>query len=229
MTTKVIKTTDALNHATYTLYDRFERQIATFDATKHQTSATEYDAVDRVIAATDTFGKITTTSYATDNLHQTTTSPTGVILLTTFDTAGRTTTENEQVGTVIRTTQYDYDQRNRKTRITDAEGGVTRYEYYLDNQTKSVTDAALVPNITSYIYDYDNLNRVKAETWVGGSRVFTYTYDQNSNLLSANDGNIRYEYAYDQTDLVERIDRLRHATRMNINYVRSFCDTRSFR
>jgi YD repeat-containing protein len=132
----------------------------------------------------------------------------------------RAITTNEQVGSVIRTTSYDYDNRNRQTKITDAEGGVTRYEYYLDNQTLSVTDAALVPNITSYIYDpagrliqensplgsryyqydlvdnrtqgtdrngrvtrydYDNLNRVKAETWVGGGRgrTFTYTYDKN--------------------------------------------------
>jgi YD repeat-containing protein len=144
-------------------------------------------------------------------------------------------------------TRYDYDQRNRKNKITDAEGGVTRYEYYLDNQTKSVTDAAPTPNKTEYFYDlagrlveeksplgsryyqsdlvdnrtqgkdrngrvtrydYDNLDRVKSETWVGGSRVFTYTYDKNSNLLSADDGNIRYEYAYDRTDLVEKVDRI---------------------
>ena len=248
LTGKVIKTTDALNHSTYTLYDRFDRQIATYDATKHQTSATTYDAVDRVIAATDTFGKITTISYLDAQNKRVTTTPTGVITTEIFDVAGRTTTENEQVGSVIRATHYDYDKRNRKIRVTDAEGGETKYEYTLDNQTKSVIDAAATPNKTEYVYDvagrlleeksvllgsryyqydlvnnrregtdrngrvtrydYDNLNRVKSETWVGGSRVFTYTYDKNSNLLSADDGNIRYEYAYDQTDLVEGVDRL---------------------
>jgi hypothetical protein len=45
---KVIKTTDALNHASYTIYDKFGCQIATYDATKHRTSASQYDAVNRV-------------------------------------------------------------------------------------------------------------------------------------------------------------------------------------
>jgi RHS repeat-associated protein len=245
---KVIKTTDANNHDTDVLYDKFDRQIATYDATKHQTSATTYDAVDRVIAATDTFGKITTIGYLDAQNKRVTATPTGVITTEIFDVAGRTTTKNEQVGSVIRATHYDYDKRNRKTRVTDAEGGETKYEYTLDNQTKSVIDAAATPNKTEYVYDvagrlleeksvllgsryyqydlvnnrregtdrngrvtrydYDNLNRVKSETWVGGSRVFTYTYDKNSNLLSADDGNIRYEYAYDQTDLVEKVDRI---------------------
>jgi RHS repeat-associated protein len=243
LTGKVIKTTDALNHATYTLYDRFDRQIATYDATKHRTSATEYDAVDRVIAATDTFGKITTYTYQ-DALRK----------KITVDALGLTTTETtDKAGNVIEVfdslhpaTAYLYDKRNRQTKITDAEGGVTEYEYYLDNQTKSVTDAAPTPNETEYFYDpagrliqeksvlgsryyqydlvnnrtqgtdrigrvtrydYDNLNRVKSETWLGGNRVFTYTYDKNSNLLSADDGKIRYEYAYDQTDLLEGVDR----------------------
>ncbi len=52
---KVVKTTDANSHATYILCHKFDRQIATYDATKHQTSASKYDAVDRVIGSTDTF------------------------------------------------------------------------------------------------------------------------------------------------------------------------------
>jgi YD repeat-containing protein len=55
LTGQVVKTTDAKGQATYVLYDRFERQSASYDATKHRTSASQYDAVNRVIAATDTF------------------------------------------------------------------------------------------------------------------------------------------------------------------------------
>jgi hypothetical protein len=49
--------------------------------------------------------------------------------------------------------------------------------------------------------------RTKSEQWVNGNKTFTYTYDKNSNLLTANDNNIQYEYTYDHTDLLEQIDR----------------------
>jgi YD repeat-containing protein len=238
---KVIKTTDALGHATYVVYDRFDRQIETYDATKHRTSASKYDAIDRVIQSTDTFGQITTHSYAAaDNLHQTTTTPTGVITTETFDTAGRLTQADETVSGVTRTTKYDYDKRKRQIKITDAEGGTTDYTYYLDGQTKSVTDAAPTHNTTTYFYDiagrliqeksalgdryyqsdlvnnrtqgkdrngritkydYDNLNRVKSETWVGDGKTFTYTYDQNGNRLTTKDGSIEFKLANPQLAL----------------------------
>jgi YD repeat-containing protein len=92
---KVVQTTDAYGHSQYVVYDKFGRQIATYDATKHRTSATKYDGVNRVTDATDTFAKTTTYSYAADNLHQTTTTPTGVTLVETFDAAGRTTQADE--------------------------------------------------------------------------------------------------------------------------------------
>ena len=249
ITTKVIKTIDAKGNAQYVLSDKFDRQIETYDATKHRTSASLYDAVDRVIKSTDTFGKITTTSYALDNLHQTTTTPKGVTLLSTFDSAGRLTQADETVSGVTRTTKSDYDKRNRKTKVTDAVGGVTNYVYTKDNQTASVQDA--VGNLTEYFYDpagrlneersplgsrfykydlvnnriqgtdrngrvtrydYDNLNRVKSELWMGNGKQFAYTYDENSNLISVYDGNIRYEYGYDYTDLLEKVDRIKAGT-----------------
>jgi YD repeat-containing protein len=226
------------------------RQIATYDATKHQTSASKYE-IDRVIGSTDTIGQTTTYSYAADNLHQTTTTPTGVITTETLDTAGRITQADETVSGVTRTTQYDYDKRNRQTRITDAEGGTTDYAYYNDGQTKSVTDAAPAHNLTTYFYDvagrlieedsvlgnryfkydlvnnriegkdrngrttkyaYDNLNRVQSEEWVNGGKTFTYTYDKNSNRITANDGSIEYDYSYDKTDLLTQVDRLSNSS-----------------
>ena len=68
---KVVKTTDAfepLGHSSYILYDKYGRQVASYDATKHRTSASQYDAVDRVVQSTDTFGQTTTTSYQGSNI-----------------------------------------------------------------------------------------------------------------------------------------------------------------
>jgi hypothetical protein len=47
-----------------------------------------------------------------------------------------------------------------------------------------------------------------SELWVGGGKLFTYKYDKNGNRIWADDGNIRYEYDYDKTDLVEQVDRI---------------------
>jgi YD repeat-containing protein len=239
---KVVKTIDAKGNATYTIYDKFDRQIETYDATKHRTSASQYDAVDRVLKSTDTFGQITSYTYLDAARKKLTVDPYLGTTTELFDLAGNLT---DEIDSLNRPTHYDYDQRNRQTRITDASGGKTDYTYYLDGQTKSVQDA--VNNSTGYIYDiagrliqedsvlgsrfygydlvnnrmkgtdrngrvteygYDNLNRVKAETWLGNGKSFTYTYDKNSNLLSADDGNIRYDYSYDHTDLLERVDRI---------------------
>jgi YD repeat-containing protein len=94
---KVVKTTDAKGNTTYVLYDKYGRQIATYDAIKHQISASGYDKLDRVTDATDTFGKNTSYSYAPDNLHKTTTTPTGISLLETFDFAGRLSQADETI------------------------------------------------------------------------------------------------------------------------------------
>jgi RHS repeat-associated protein len=48
---------------------------------------------------------------------------------------------------------------------------------------------------------------VTRELWDNGQQ-FTYTYDENSNRLTADDGNIKYVYTYDYTDLLETVDRL---------------------
>jgi RHS repeat-associated protein len=228
-------------HTTYVLYDKFERQIATYDATKHRTSASQYDAVDRVVSATDTFGQATNYTYSDTLRKKITVDALGLTTTETTDTAGN---RIEVIDSLHPATRYQYDKRNRQTKIIDANGGTTVYTFYADGQTASVTDA--VGNLTEYFYDiagrlkeeksplgsrfyqydlvnnrtqgqdrngrktdyaYDNLNRVKSETWVGDGKTFTYTYDKNSNQTSADDGNIRYEYSYDYTDLLETVDR----------------------
>jgi RHS repeat-associated protein len=199
---KVIKSIDAapFHNATYTLYDKFDRQIATYDATKHQTSATKYDAVDRVITATDTFGQNTNYSYAPDNRHTTTTTPTGVITTDTFDAANRRTRSDETASSVTRTTKYDYDERNRQIKITDASGGTTDYAYYNDGQTQSVTDAAPTHNKTEYFYDI--AGRLTHENSPLGDRY--YQYDLVNNRTQTTDRNGRKtDYTYDNLNRIK--------------------------
>jgi YD repeat-containing protein len=97
LTSKVIKTTDALANSTYTLYDRYDRQIATFDATKHQTSALAYDAIDRILESTDTYGQITQYSYLDSQRKQVTIDAFAGITTAQSDTAGNLTDSTDQI------------------------------------------------------------------------------------------------------------------------------------
>jgi YD repeat-containing protein len=244
---KVVKTIDAapFQNATYVLYDKFDRQIATYDATKHQTSASKYDAVDRVIESTDTLDRTTSYTYNTGANTKVTIDSLGVTRTESFDAAGNLVTFSDPIDGITRTTHYTYDKRDHQIKVKDASGGETDYVYYLDGQKASIQDA--VGNLTEYVYDvagrlteektgfgirkyeydlvnnriqgidrneritnysYDNLDRVKTEAWGDNSQTFTYSYDKNGNRLTASDGKIRYEYGYDNTDLLETVDRI---------------------
>jgi RHS repeat-associated protein len=240
---KITKSIDAYGHTNISNYDTFSRLVKSTDEIGDVVAEYGYDALDRVIKQTDTFGQITTIKYE-DNLRtKTTIDPQAVITIQIKDAVGNTT----DIYQANRHTHYDFDALNRKTQVTDAEGGVTAYTYFKDNQTRSVTDSA--GNITSYAYDgegrlasettvfgtrsygydevdnridmidrnghaihysIDNLNRVTAEDWINSptAQKFTYSYDKNSNLVSADDGKIKYEYSYEARDLVEKFDRV---------------------
>jgi RHS repeat-associated protein len=244
----VVEVIDANNRSTFNVYDTFGRQIETYDATNRRTSKIKYDALDRVIESTDTFGKLTTIEYQDKLRTKITTDPLGVVSTEVSDAAGNLTDTYITVkddANVNRHTQYKYDELNRKTKIVDAEGGITKYDFYKDGQIKSVTDA--VENVTSYVYDrlgrlqketnyfgdrtydydevdnlisvvdrngrkigydYDLLQRITSEKWVGTSQEFTYTYDKNGNVLTANDGSIEYKYSYDNDDRLAKVVRL---------------------
>ena len=192
LTGQVIKTTDALGKATYVLYDKFGRQSATYDATKHRTSASQYDAVDRVIAETDTFGQITHYSY-NDALNKTTSvDPYGGSSYERTDAVGNLIEDVDSLG---RSTRYSYDKRDRQIQTIDPKGGFTRYEYTADNLTKKVRDAVL--NETTYIYDVTG--RLVKEHTSFGDRL--YQYDNVGNRTSATDRNLNTTtYTYDNLD-----------------------------
>ena len=108
-------------------------------------------------------------------------------VIKTTDADNRLTRSDETASSVTRTTKYDYDQRNRQIKITDANGGTTDYAYDNDGQTKSITDAAPTPNITTYFYDI--AGRLTHENSPLGDRY--YQFDKVNNRTQTTDRNGR--------------------------------------
>jgi uncharacterized protein RhaS with RHS repeats len=42
--------------------------------------------------------------------------------------------------------------------------------------------------------------------------LLIHSYDRNGNRLTANDGSIEYDYQYDKTDLLTRVDRVSNSS-----------------
>jgi YD repeat-containing protein len=109
---------------------------------------------------------------------------------------------------LTRTTHYDYDKRNRQTKVTDANGGETNYSYYKDDKTASIKDA--VGNKTEYTYDVagrlvtERLTNSQANNVAPidlGNRE--YKYDLVNNRIKTTDRNSKTtNYAYDNLNRI---------------------------
>jgi RHS repeat-associated protein len=185
---KITKLIDAYGHTNISDYDTFGRLLKSTDEIGDVVAEYVYDALDRVKQQTDTFGKITTIKYQ-DNLRtKTTVDPQAVTTIQIKDAAGNTTDMYQ----ANRHTHYDFDALNRKSQVTDAEGGVTKYDYFKDSQIKSMTDSA--NNTTTYTYDGEG--RMMSETNHFGTR--SYGYDDVNNRTDTVDRNGRFiHYTYD--------------------------------
>jgi YD repeat-containing protein len=88
------------------------------------------------------------------------------------------------------------DVRDRRIKITDAEGGISRITYDNAGNLKSVTD----PVLKVMTYDYNDRNeRVKETDTLGHAR--SYAYDKVGNLASMTDGMLHTKtYGYDELD-----------------------------
>jgi RHS repeat-associated protein len=145
----------------------------------------DFDDLNRKAQVIDAEGGVTKYEYFKDNQTKSMTDAAGNVTSYGYDGGGRMTTETNFFGT----RRYGYDDVNNRTDMLDRNGRVIRYAI-------------------------DNLNRVVAEDWlsllpVAVLKKFTYGYDANGNVTFADDGNIRYEYSYEERDLVERVDQFR--------------------
>jgi RHS repeat-associated protein len=91
------------------------------------------------------------------------------------------------------TTSYTYDDFDRATAITDANGGVTAMAYDAAGNLLSLTD----PDGNTTAWTYDGLNRVTSETnELGATRSFQYDAAGQQTRRTDRDGRVTV-YAYD--------------------------------
>jgi RHS repeat-associated protein len=202
-----IKTaTDTFGKITTYTYNDTLRQTKMVNPLELTTTKT-YDKVGNLTNVTDSQDRTTEYSYDELNRQKTIKDAEKGTTAYTYYNDGQIKTIQDAVNntnnTISNTTTYTYDEVGRLSKENTALGDRI-YGYDEVNNRISTKDRNL--RTTNYIYD--NLNRISTETWDGTGKQFTYTYDRNSNRLSADDGSIKYNYAYDNTDLLTQVDRI---------------------
>ncbi|MFO1369525.1 MAG: RHS repeat-associated core domain-containing protein [Marinagarivorans sp.] len=124
--------------------------------------------------------------------------PEGSVTIYVNNPRGMRTSEIDANGN---TKILDYDDLDRVKKITDAEGNTTDYTYDLKGNKKTeethdyyLVDGTKHTRYTKLAYTYDGRDRVKLAERTGNldgqyalTGAKTYTYDNNSNLLSESD------------------------------------------
>ena len=196
--------TDPLDHVTGYAYDRLGRVVTltqpdpdgggpqtspathyAFDAVGNLTSVTDalnhstaygYDNLYRVTSETDANDGETDYTYDANGNTLTLTDPTGNATAWTYDGLGRVVTETITVNSNPLSRSYQYDAAGELVKYTDRNGRATTYQY-------------------------DHLGRETAENWLDSNQnvihTYSYSYDANSDLLSASDSAASNQYTYD--------------------------------
>jgi RHS repeat-associated protein len=188
------------NHTQYLYYPDGHLQTVTYsDGTTEQYT---YDADGNKETYQDRGGHVTKYCYdKTDRLKKTIAPADNTFTETDYDYAGRVT---RTVDANTNVTTYGYDDANRRTSIIEGDGAnearTTTFGYDAAGNQISVTDGK--GNVT--YYDYDALNR-----------QYRIRYPDNTQELSAFDGNGRVTDKYDQAGQhtlygYDELGRLRH-------------------
>ncbi|MCB1659076.1 MAG: RHS repeat protein [Pseudomonadales bacterium] len=150
-------------------------------STLSQTTSNTYDALNRVVTATDTDGKVT--RYAYDGIGRTSvvTDPTGNKTNTTYfpNNAVNTVTQTNSAGTIFASTSNTLDANGRLyiTRQGSASNRLqTTFSY---DQNGNITQTRSALGIINS-WTYDSLNRVISHT-DGNGKVDTKAYDAADN------------------------------------------------
>lgn len=174
------------------------------------TTSYDYDALDRIVKATDPLGNEAINSFdANGQLWKVThrykngaSYDVRDVVTRTFDAADRVKTETDAEGN---TTSYSYDDAGNVIAVLDAEGHTTRFEVDAMNRRTAVIDATGYRTETSYTlrgdvigiknandeqvsFEIDALGRKTAAIDAKGYRS-EFAYDENGNLSCAIDAN----------------------------------------
>jgi RHS repeat-associated protein len=180
-------TTDRFGQlTTYTYDDATRRTLITQPL---QSLLDTYDANGNLIQSVDQTGRTTQHVYDKLNREVETVAADGGVTLHQYDEAGRLKSLRDPA---LNFTNYSYDADNRLIQETDPLG--SRFYTYdaVGNRVKAIDR-----NGRTRSFQYDELNRIVEETWVGGGKTFAFGYDAVGNLLSESDGATAHSYVYD--------------------------------
>ncbi len=199
----LLRRNDARGNITRYEYDQLDRLVKTTDAIGGMTRFA-YDAAGNMIAVTDPVGNATQYIYDTRNRLVSTLDAEGGVTSRRYDFDNNLVSITDPVGNI---TNFAYDARARLVAETDPLGSTTSYSYdAVDNLTSKLDRNERVTSFT-----YDDLDRLVSEVWQSGAgfqpaNVISYSYDQNSNLLSVSDQFSALSFTYDARDRVTTVD-----------------------
>ena len=181
---QVLTSEDPDTNVTTLTYDTHGNVATSVDALSHTTSFTSYNADGYLLSMTDPNGLVTTHTY--DARERMLTSYAGGYHTTyVYDAAGNLTKVTVPNGSFL---SYAYDAAHRLIKVTDALNNYTTYTLdAMGNRTAmNVYDSSSNLKRT-HSYTYDNVNRLATDTGAVTGEVTSYTYDDQSNLLTMTD------------------------------------------
>lgn len=221
----ITRTIDPLGNATTYAYDNVSRLTGMVDALNNTTTF-EYDALGRLLRLADPLQHTLARSY--DGVGNITEEidPNGKSTRYSYDAINNLVQVEDAMAN---STSYEYDAVSNLTRVIDANAAATTYAYDPLNRPVVITDPLgkeiryaydPVGNVITYmngvgetvLYEYDALGRLVRKTLPDGSQPTRFAYDENGNLVRADNSHIAYEYGYDALDRMVRAQDSRFGT-----------------
>ena len=228
---QLISVKDALDNTTTYSYDASGNLISMTDPASN-TVTFAYDSYNQLIRITDPLGNITQYAYDVRGNRTGMTDSNGNTTSYIYNAVDQLIADTNAIGHV---TSYTYDGNGNRLTITDANGNTTTNTYdalnsvtkttYPDSAFETVTYNA-VGNITgttdrngnTVSKTYDALNRLLAITYPDGTAT-NYAYDMNGNILTADNADISYSFAYNALNLVTKLNNVTLGKSVSYSYL----------